>query len=541
MKNVSFLLLCLLIVIPSLHAQDAPREEAEGFYDWKTIQEIHITFEEENWNELLDSMRLYGNTLLAGTVKIGDQSYPDAGIRYRESRSFQIGQSRNALHIELDFALPSQNHQGYQTIILSNALRDPSMMREVLAFEIAGNYMPAPKANYANVTINGEPYGFFVNIEAPDENFFRKHFEADDNTLVKAAPNIGQTPDAACKKNVYSSLSQENNKDCYRQNYQVTPSDGWDDLLELINTLHEDSENIEEILQVDQVLWMHAFNTVLVNLSSYSGQHSNNYLLFQDDFGVFYPIVWDLNLAFGSFKNIGSGSDLSIGELEKLSPFLHQDNALKPLLSKLLNVPSYRKTYISHVRTILHDHFKDGKFEKRLKELQELIAPYVRKDANKSYTLEEFNQSLQKVTGKKSMIPGLLTIMKNRYNFLSKLEELEIIPPKITDIEVFHRPKYSNKKVSTFKFTARVSKMPENVFLYYRFHKNEPWEKVAMEKDGAFEMDDKEIVFQAEIDPEGRYEDVQFYFMTSNVGASDFYPSNYMFNPFEANLQELNQ
>ncbi len=540
-KNIPFLLFCLLSLLSTLSAQNAEIAKVDDFYQWDKIQDIHVNFQEENWNELLDSMRLYGNTMLTADVTIGDKTYNGAGVRYRESRSFQINQMRNALHIELDFSIRNQNHQGYSNIILSNALRDPSMMREVLAFEIAGKYMHAPQANFANVKVNGKDYGFFVNIEAVDEPFLQKRFDADDNTLIKASPAIGQTTNSSCKKNVFSGLDVEGDMSCYKANYLVTPEDGWDDLVELIETLNNNTENIEEILDVDQVLWMHAFNSVILNLSSYSGQHSNNYYLYKDDFGFFHPIVWDLNLAFGSFKNIGTGSDLSIGELQKLDPVLHHDNSLKPLISKLLNVPTFRKIYFAHIRTIINDNFKNNQFENRVKEIKELITPYVNQDKNKSYTNEEFSKSLTEITGQRSRIPALLSLMQNRISFLTNLNELEVIPPQITDIEVFHRPKYSNKKVETFKFTARVSKMPESVALFYRFHENQPWQMKIMEKDGTIAGDDKETVFLLEIDPEGLSEDIQFYFRTMNAGAADYFPSNYMFIPFEANLKELNQ
>ncbi|MBK8428777.1 MAG: CotH kinase family protein [Lewinellaceae bacterium] len=60
--------------------------------------------------------------------------------------------------------------------------------------------------------------------------------------------------------------------------------------------------------------------------SSYTGNYSQNYYLYKDNFGRFQPVHWDLNLAFGSFKNTGKGSDLEIEDLQTLDPLLHADN-----------------------------------------------------------------------------------------------------------------------------------------------------------------------------------------------------------------------
>ncbi|HRF40565.1 MAG TPA: CotH kinase family protein, partial [Saprospiraceae bacterium] len=95
-------------------------------------------------------------------IVVNGQNIEDAGVRYRATRSFQPGGSRNGLDILLNHVDANTNYQGYSSIKLSSALRDPSMVREVLGYEIARQYMPAPKANYARVTINGKLYGLFV-------------------------------------------------------------------------------------------------------------------------------------------------------------------------------------------------------------------------------------------------------------------------------------------------------------------------------------------------------------------------------------------
>ncbi|MBK7338408.1 MAG: CotH kinase family protein [Saprospirales bacterium] len=87
-------------------------------------------------------------------------------VRIIDSNSFQPGSRRNGLYIQLDYSTPGQQIQGHSSLSLSSSLRDPSMVREVLGLEIARKYMPAPKANYANVWINNERYGLYVNVES---------------------------------------------------------------------------------------------------------------------------------------------------------------------------------------------------------------------------------------------------------------------------------------------------------------------------------------------------------------------------------------
>ncbi len=534
-------IICISFLISDTYAQ-GNADGSKGFYDINAISEIRLTFDDSNWAQKLDSMRLYGNSLLTADVNIDGANYSNVGVRYRESRSFKIDSKRNAFHLELAQNNPSQNHQGYNTIILSNALRDPSLVREVLSYEIARKYMIAPQANFAKLYVNGEYYGLKVNVEAVDEVFLEKHFGANDNTFVKGAPNIGNSEPLGCRKNVYSALVHESSAKCYEHNYDLISDSGWNELIELTDALNNKPKNIDEVLNIDATLWMLAFNNVLVNLSSYTGQYSQNYFLYKDDFGLFYPIVWDMNLSFGSYKNTGVGSDLSTSELYELDPFLHEDNKLKPLISSLLADPYYKKIYLAHIRTILQENFSSDNFANRAKDLQRLITVPFFNDQNKAYTVDEFNQSLEKTIGSRSKIPGVADFMKKRTSFLQRHPQISIIPPQVTDIEVFHRPKYSNQQVKDFRISTKVEKLPNKVFLFYRFNENQPYQKVLMKDDGnSADGEAGDGIFGAIADPRGKYADVEFYIVTENLGAVNFYPQEYMFQPYTANLEELNK
>ena len=76
---------------------------------------------------------------------------------------------------------------------------------------------------------------------------------------------------------------------------------GWSNLYNLIDTLNNFSDSINYILNVDRALWMHAINYSLINFDSYVG-YSQNYYLYKSVSNQFNPIIWDLNMSFGSFR-----------------------------------------------------------------------------------------------------------------------------------------------------------------------------------------------------------------------------------------------
>ena len=57
---------------------------------------------------------------------------------------------------------------------LLNANQDPTFLRSVLYLDIARDYIPAVKANFVRVVINGESWGVHVNSRRSARSFFEK-------------------------------------------------------------------------------------------------------------------------------------------------------------------------------------------------------------------------------------------------------------------------------------------------------------------------------------------------------------------------------
>ena len=534
MKHKSLLLLLFLTAsVQNLISQ--VKSSTSDFYETDKIQDIKITFEEENWRYLLDSLRFNGDGHLEGTVMINGQEFEGAGIQYRGTKSFATGAARNPFNIILNYTNKDQNLQGYTSLKLSNSLRDPSLVREVLGYEIARTYMPAPKANYTKLSVNGEYYGLMINIESVQDAKFRERFFGEsENSFFKANEVHKNGEIDGCKNGIYGSLQFEELPKCYLNNFTKLSTHGTKQMIRLAKTLDNDIKNIESILNVDETLWMLAFNNVIVNLSSYSGNKSVNYFLYQDKYGRFTPIIWDMNLSFGSYKNIGSGSDLKTRQLFSIDPLLHQNNNSKPLISKLLSVEKYKKMYLSHLRTIVYDYFDNNKYETRAKELQQLIRADVINDPNKFYELTDFNNSIEKVIGKKSKIPGLKWLMDKRKDYLKKHPSLSVFPSEIMDVSVATREPMSSKQVTNFKISAKVDKYPKKVTLMYRHDSSGAFMQANMTSSG-------DGLYEVTIDPDNRKRMLEYYIVAENASMISYSPSNYMWDQHSTSIEELNK
>ena len=153
------------------------------------------------------------------------------------------------------------------------------MIREPLAYSILSNYMDCPKANFAKLFINGNYIGIYSNAESINKDFCSNHFYSSKNTLLKCNP-IGN-PGPTTKSN----LKYINGADSsgYINYYELKSDYGWNDLVDLCDSVTNNPSSFANVMDVDRILWMLAFNNSLVNLDSYSGVFAQNYYLYKDN------------------------------------------------------------------------------------------------------------------------------------------------------------------------------------------------------------------------------------------------------------------
>jgi hypothetical protein len=509
-----------------------------NFYSSDAIQTVRITFADDNWKYLLDSLRYNGDERLGADLEVNNTDIKGASVRYRDGRSFTPNGKRNGLYIDLE----KKNYQGYKSIDLSSALRDPSLIREVLAREIAGSYFPTPAASFAKVYINDEYYGLFVNIEPVESPFLSANFGEKGGNLIYANPDIGNTPPEDCSAKVYGSLQFEKSYDCLEHNFDVLHGE-LSPVREVAYALTNATSSLDRMIDIDAALWMIAFNNVLVNLHSYSGQYANNYYLYQTGDNKMHFLLGELNLAFGSYKNDGNtASDLRTPQLLQLSPNLHQNNEARPLISTLLDNEFYRKQYYSHIRTILVDWILSGKLENRAKALQAMINSEIEMDNGKYYTNAEFKSSLTETIGTRSKIPGLVDFMNKRASWLTSQEVYTLIPPTISDVGVSGREQFSSTLLTNFRVHATITGYPKKVYVYYRFTNNGSFNSMEMMDDGEHH-DGKsgDGQYGAVLVPGERQTRVQYYIAAEDVKTLNYSPTNYNFEQYESSLKVVNE
>jgi hypothetical protein len=179
-----------------------PDEAAEvaAVFEGSGILEVVINLPEADW----DTLRVEGRTGLnqfgadcldapepspynwqEATVSLDGDSFAQVGIR-KKGFFGSLDSERPSLLLDLDRNIADQTWHTLERLTLNNNKQDDSALRTCLAYEVfraAG--VPAPRCNYAHVTVNGRDLGIYTHVETVRKSFLRLRFGDDNGWLYE--------------------------------------------------------------------------------------------------------------------------------------------------------------------------------------------------------------------------------------------------------------------------------------------------------------------------------------------------------------------
>ena len=411
----------------SLKPADVKSYTTEPLYEPTVLRTIFLQFENADWEQELAA---FNNTdVEVPAVAIVDgKTYPNVGVHFRGASSFMMVPegSKRSLNLTFDFVDPNQNVGGYRTLNLLNVNSDPTFTRALLYSEIARSYIPAPKANYMRVVINGESWGAYINAQQFNRDFLRDFFKTDRGARWKVPGGPGGRGGMEYLGDDVAS---------YKQLYHIRTKDDpkrWADLMKMFKVLNETPPEALEaalapLLDIDGALKFLAVDVALVNTDGY-WTRASDYSIYQDVKGRFHVIPHDMNEALineGRGRGFGGppagagrggpdgppagppagGADVVIRRGggrgfgppagPELDPLVGLNDPAKPLRSKLLAVPALRKRYLGYVRDIAQNWLDWNKMGPLAKRYQSVIREEVKLDTRKLYSTEAFEAGLE--------------------------------------------------------------------------------------------------------------------------------------------------
>jgi spore coat protein CotH len=392
-------------------------------YDAKTMRTLFLDFAAADWEKELSDF--HGTDVeVPAKLTVDGKMYPAVGVHFRGQSSFMmVGEGRKrSLNVSVDYANDEQRLYGYRTLNLLNSHEDPTFLRTVLYFDIAREYLPAPKANFTRVVINGENWGGYVNVQQFNKDFVKEWFGTTKGARWKV-------PGSPMGRGGLEYLGD--NAAAYKKIYEIKSKDepkAWADLMQLCRVLNETPADkleaaLTPLLDVDGALKFLALENALINNDGY-WVRASDYSIYQDVGGKFHIIPHDANETFSLPGGPGFGGGrggrmpaaiAETGEPSKttspsqpppsaggmsreagkrgsieLDPLVGLEDVSKPLRSKLLAVPAWRARYLAYVRDIAERWLDWNQLAPRIQQYQTLIATEGAADTRKLSSTEAF-------------------------------------------------------------------------------------------------------------------------------------------------------
>ena len=463
----------------------ATPEDSPLFYDAGTLRTLYLRFHDEDWYAQLNAFYRTDVEVSADLIVDG-KIYSDVGVRARGTSSyFTVQSAKKSFNVAIDYGDDNQRLYGYKTLNLLNGHVDASFLREVMFNRIARDYFPAMKTNLVKLVINGEDWGVYINLQQYNKDFLDEWFGTRDGIRYKVGPGGGGL------------TFMGDDIDRYKQTYQLktanveNPYDKLIELTEMLDAKTSDAKlkaELPSLLNIDQTLWQLAVSNVFMDDDSYIHK-GGDFSIYQDVNERFHLISHDNNESFRFGRGSRGGGPggrgpggWSWGELSSgmVSPVTHAENSMRPVISRLLDIPEWKARYIAHVRTVVDEWLDWETFEPIVKEYHSLIEAEVQKDEKKLYSYEEFEGSLEGDGGRRA--PSFKGFITQRREYLLSHPELNKPTPKIISVTSPDNP-IANQLV---EITAELDKKvaADSVLLYYGTDRHTPFKQTEMSLEG---------------------------------------------------------
>ncbi|MBN1759983.1 MAG: CotH kinase family protein [Chitinispirillaceae bacterium] len=385
-----WLFLCLLMFL----AGRLPGEQVDStelIFNDAVVHRFELLFADEAWSDSLEYNKEVANEEYMSAAMLyrtpdGDSIVLDSiGVRYKGNSSYELAKNtpKKSFKFRFDKYKDGQTFFGCERLNFNNCVLDPSFLREKISYDIAREFMEAPRVAFATITINGSLIGLYAQVEQVDELFLERHFSDPDGNLYKAGDNGAYLE--------YNGANQS----AYEQAYELktnTGTNNWSRFITMIYKLNNtpDSLFVQTVgaaIDLDRAVKHLAWTMLLSHFDSYTGSGRNYYLYDDPGSGRFTIIPWDLNLSFGQYANSWDVIRNNVVTIENLDK--------RPLNRRILENDSLRDVYFGYLRTMMTGKGSLDSLSDEVDRLKAVIdeAVAAEPEENAFYTYEDFEKN----------------------------------------------------------------------------------------------------------------------------------------------------
>ena len=331
-------------------APEQPEDPSDAYFAMDRVLEISIEIDEADWDTLRNQTRTFDDLMaeiekyelsrpfadiydwFSATVTIDGETHAEVGVRKKGFLGSQ-SDTKPSLKLRYDKYVDGQSLGGVmERMTLNNSSQDPSMVNTCLSYQVfSAAGLPAPRCNFATVTVNGENLGLYVHVEEMKKPFLARHFDNADGNLYE-----GTVSDFSPEYR--GTIEKKTNED----------EDDWSDVDAVVVALQDPSdaglEALGEIVDLDRFLSFWATEVLVGHWDGYAGDR-NNYHFYREPDGKFVFIPWGVDDTFHLKDDPNPFDNISNPPPSVL--------ALTAIPNRLYNTPEWRTKYAERLKEIL--------------------------------------------------------------------------------------------------------------------------------------------------------------------------------------------
>ncbi len=405
----------IIILTNAAFSMGQVKDSSDLIFNDNIVNDYRISFYFPNWHDSLVINKSNDETYIPCRFvwygPKGDSIVLDSvGVRYKGNSSYNVASEKKPFKLFFSKYRKNQRFFSLEKLNFGNGVKDPTMMREKLAYDILRKYIPAPRAAFAILTVGDSIVkSLYTQVEQVDELFLKRHFGTDKYNLYKAGDQGA------------SLAYKTSNQNDYLEDYELKTNEKENDwtrliyMLERLNNTTDDEfvREVGKILDLDNCIRYLAFNMVNDNFDSYTGSGRNYYLYDDRKSGKFRLIPWDLNLSFAAFPYVWQNN------LVGVDAFSQSNIKQRPLIQRIMANDSLKRVYAEYMKKMIAGPLNADSVAAEAYRLKAVIDSFVMADSLKFYSYELFATNIDtelviKEGIQVSILPGLKSFTKKR-------------------------------------------------------------------------------------------------------------------------------
>lgn len=376
-------------------------------FDKSRVRRVDVALSQADWDAMwVDPPSKHQ---VHADANVFGEELPDVGFRMRGQFSLRESGAKKPWKFDIDAYIDDQEFHNLRQLMLLNNIGDPSLLREMLAYEMmyaAG--LPASHSAFVelwiDITDDSMPsvyWGVYTLVERVDNKYIGNRFGAESKggNLYKASHAQRGPMDLIYYGDRIEDYPTQNGQYAYGKMNNEDKAD-YGDIVSLCRVLdgtvyasdEEFIQALESVFDMDAFLRYLAVITILDDWDSYPFT-GNNYYLFNDPVtGIFEWIPWDLSWGGNPQKPLFERADP--GLVERV-----------PLFDKAMQTERYRSKYAAYMDLLLRTWFNSGNLTSLVQKYHRMITPYISQSTgdkvfygeNPMFPAEAFDQTWKEI------------------------------------------------------------------------------------------------------------------------------------------------